>query len=156
MNIQIVYFSASGITAKAARRLGDLTNSPVFEIEPAVPYTASDLDWTNKTSRSTLEMKKPMAPVDVKTLPDHLDCDTLLIGFPVWWYRAPSIINTFLSKVDTAGMKVAPFITSGGSGMEGVESQLERNFPKIDWKQGLRITPQTTDAQLNAWIESLN
>ena len=121
--ILVAYFSATGTTADAAKRLADAVKGDLFEIRPAVPYTAADLDWTDKHSRSTLEMKDPASRPEVSSHVDNMDqYDTLFVGFPIWWYVAPTIINTFLDEYDFSGKTVIPFATSGGSGMDGTES----------------------------------
>ena len=116
--ILVAYFSATGTTADAAKRLADAVKGDLFEIRPAVPYTAADLDWTDKHSRSTLEMKDPASRPEVSSHVDNMDqYDTVFVGFPIWWYVAPTIINTFLDEYDFSGKTVIPFATSGGSGM---------------------------------------
>ena len=116
--VLVAYFSATGTTAGAAKRLADAVKGDLFEIKPAAPYTASDLDWTDKHSRSTLEMKDPNSRPEVSSHVDNMDqYDTVFVGFPIWWYVAPTIINTFLEAYDFSGKTVIPFATSGGSGM---------------------------------------
>lgn len=116
--ILVAYFSATGTTADAAKRLADAVKGDLFEIRPAVPYTAADLDWTDKHSRSTLEMKDPASRPEVSSHVGNMDqYDTVFVGFPIWWYVAPTIINTFLDEYDFSGKTVIPFATSGGSGM---------------------------------------
>ena len=116
--VLVAYFSATGTTAGAAKRLADAVKGDLFEIKPAVPYTASDLDWTDKHSRSTLEMQDPNSRPEVSSHVDNMDqYDTVFVGFPIWWYVAPTIINTFLEAYDFSGKTVIPFATSGGSGM---------------------------------------
>lgn len=116
--VLVAYFSATGTTAKAAKRLADAVQGDLFEIRPAVPYTATDLDWTDKRSRSTVEMQNPASRPEISSHVDNMaQYDTVFVGFPIWWYVAPTIINTFLEEYDFSGKTVIPFATSGGSGM---------------------------------------
>jgi len=118
MKCLVAYFSASGVTAKLARELAAAAGADLFEIKPAVPYTEADLDWRDKTSRSTVEMKDPASrPAVTEKVADMGRYDTIFVGFPIWWYVAPTIINTFLEQYDLTGKTVVPFATSGGSGM---------------------------------------
>ena len=131
--VLVAYFSATGTTADAAKHLADAVKGDLFEIKPAVPYTASDLDWTDKHSRSTREMKDPNSRPEVSSHVDNMDqYDTVFVGFPIWWYVAPTIINTFLEAYDFSGKTVIPFATSGGSGMgktlEGLKKSCSRNL----------------------------
>ena len=114
----VAYFSASGVTKKTAETLAEAIGADLFEIKPAVPYTRADLDWTDKQSRSTKEMNDPASrPVVAETLDTMAQYDTVFVGFPIWWYVAPTIIDTFLEQYDFAGKTMIPFATSGGSGM---------------------------------------
>ena len=127
--VLVAYFSATGTTAGAAKRLAGAVKGDLFEIKPTVPYTASDLDWTDKHSRSTLEMKDPNSRPEVSSHVDNMDqYDTVFVGFPIWWYVAP----TFLEAYDFSGKTVIPFATSGGSGMgktlEGLEKSCSGNL----------------------------
>ena len=111
------YFSASGTTAKVAEMLAKAANADIYEIKPAVPYTRADLDWMNKKSRSSVEMSdKSSRPELADKSANIADYDTVLLGFPIWWYVAPTIINTFLESYDFSGKKIVLFATSGGSG----------------------------------------
>ena len=127
----VAYFSASGVTAKMAKALAEVTGADLFEIQPVVPYTNADLDWMNKKSRSSVEMSDPASRPEIgNKVPDMDQYDTVFVGFPIWWYVAPTIINTFLESYDFSGKTVAAFATSGGSGMGSQEirtiCQLER------------------------------
>ena len=114
----VAYFSAGGVTKKVAERLAAAAGADLFEIEPAVPYTVADLDWTNKKSRSSVEMNDPSSRPEIARRLDSLEeYDTVFLGFPIWWYVAPTIINTFLESYDFAGKTIIPFATSGGSGL---------------------------------------
>lgn len=118
MKILVAYFSASGQTAKLAKTLAGVTGGDLFEIAPETAYTAADLDWMDKKSRSTIEMKDPKSrPAIAGKVADMAQYDTVFVGFPIWWYQAPRIIETFLESYDFSGKTVIPFATSGGSGM---------------------------------------
>lgn len=130
----VVYFSATGTTKAAAQRLAKEKNADLFEIVPEKPYTAADLDWRDKQSRSTLEMKdKSSRPAIKNTCPNIADYDTIWIGFPVWWYTAPTIINTFIEAHDLSGKVLNVFATSGGSGIEGSAKDLKKAYPQYTW-----------------------
>lgn len=106
----VAYFSASGITAKVAETLAEAIGADIYEIEPEVPYTKADLDWTNKQSRSSIEMNNPLSRPSIAGMRDNMsDYDTIFVGFPIWWYVAPTIINTFLESYDLTGKTVIPF-----------------------------------------------
>ena len=114
----VAYFSATGTTARAAERLAKAIGADLHEIRPKVPYTKKDLDWTDTHSRSTLEMKDKSSRPEIEGQVENMDqYDTIYVGFPIWWYVAPTIINTFLESYDLSGKTVVPFATSGGSGM---------------------------------------
>ena len=114
----IAYFSASGETARLAKTLAAVTGGDLFEIRPAQKYTAADLNWMDKRSRSTVEMQNPASRPEIGSHVDNMaQYDTVFVGFPIWWYVAPTIINTFLEEYDFSGKTVIPFATSGGSGM---------------------------------------
>lgn len=113
----VAYFSATGVTAAAAEKLAQAAQADLFEIKPQVPYTAADLNWRDKNSRSTIEMRdKASRPAMVDADAHIADYDTVFLGFPIWWYVAPTIINTFLERYDFSGKTVVLFATSGGSG----------------------------------------
>lgn len=135
----VAYFSASGVTRHAAKDLAKAAHADLFEIEPEQPYTAADLDWTNKQSRSTREMNDPASrPAIKKTAPNLAAYDTVYVGFPIWWYVAPTIVNTFLESGDFAGKRVVPFATSGGSGMGKTVAALKPSAPSADSACSLR------------------
>lgn len=113
----VAYFPATGVTAAAAKKLAQAAQADLFEIKPQVPYTAADLNWRDKNSRSTVEMRdKTSRPAMVDADAHIADYDTVFLGFPIWWYVAPTIINTFLERWDFSGKTVVLFATSGGSG----------------------------------------
>ena len=121
----VAYFSASGVTKKLAQTLADAIGADLFAIEPKVPYTKADLNWMDKQSRSTIEMQNPASRPEIAgTCANIADYDTVFVGFPIWWYVAPTIVNTFLESIDLSGKTVVPFATSGGSGMGGTNKAL--------------------------------
>ena len=130
----VVYFSATGTTKAAAQRLAKEYNADLYEITPEQPYTAADLDWTNKQSRSTLEMQDKSSRPAIKGHCERIaDYDTVWIGFPVWWYTAPTIINTFIEAHDLGGKVLNVFATSGGSNVTGSASDLKKAYPQYTW-----------------------
>ena len=150
----VAYFSASGVTAKAAGKLAKAADADLFEIKPVQPYTRADLDWMNKKSRSSVEMSNPDSRPEIgNKIPDMGQYDTVFVGFPIWWYVAPTIINTFLESYDFTGKKIATFATSGGSGMGKTDSILKKCAPNADWKEGKRFGSADKNA-LKAWAES--
>ncbi|MBO4581660.1 MAG: NAD(P)H-dependent oxidoreductase [Bacteroidales bacterium] len=130
----VVYFSATGNTKAAAIHLAKEKDADIFEIVPAQAYTGADLDWRNKQSRSTLEMKDKTSRPAIKTICEHIDnYDTLWIGFPIWWYTAPTIINTFIEAHNLNGKVINVFATSGGSGVKGSADDLKKTYPQYNW-----------------------
>lgn len=130
----VVYFSATGTTKAAAQRLAKEHNADLFEITPEVPYTAADLDWRDKGSRSTLEMKDKSSRPAIKGRCENIaQYDTVWIGFPVWWYTAPTIVNTFTEAHDLSGMVLNVFATSGGSTVDGSYNDLKNAYPQYTW-----------------------
>ena len=127
----VAYFSATGTTRAAAQRLAKEKNADLYEIAPAVPYTSADLDWRDKQSRSTKEMQDKSSRPAIKGTCDNIaDYDTIWIGFPIWWYTAPTIINTFIEAHDLSGKTICVFATSGGSGVSGSASDLKKAYPQ--------------------------
>ena len=130
----IVYFSATGTTKAAAQKLAQEFNADLYEITPEQPYTAADLDWRDKKSRSTLEMQDKSSRPAIKGKCENIaDYDTVWIGFPVWWYTAPTIVNTFIEAHDLSGKVLNVFATSGGSGVEGSANDLKKAYPQYKW-----------------------
>ena len=147
----VAYFSASGTTKEAAKRLAKAAGADLFEIRPAIPYTSADLNWMDKKSRSSVEMNDPDSrPEIAETMPNMADYNTVFIGFPIWWYVAPHIIHTFLESYDFTGKTLVPFATSGGSGMGRTVDELRKLFPKSDWKTG-KVVNGVSDQALAAW-----
>lgn len=149
----VAYFSASGVTKAAAERLAKAAKADLFEIKPAVPYTQADLDWTNKKSRSSVEMNNPNSRPEIAEKVSNMgDYDTVLIGFPIWWYVAPTIINTFVESYDFSGKTIVSFATSGGSGMGRTVDVLKPLCPAADWKKG-KMLNRVSDRELEDWVK---
>ena len=130
----IVYFSATGNTKAAAQKLAQEFNADLYEITPEMPYTAADLNWRDKTSRSTQEMKDKSSRPAIKGKCENIaDYDTVWIGFPVWWYTAPTIVNTFIEAHDLNGKVLNVFATSGGSPVEPCAADLKKAYPQYQW-----------------------
>ena len=130
----VVYFSATGTTKAAAQRLAKEFNADLYEITPEVPYTAADLDWRDKQSRSTIEMNDKTSRPAIKGRCENIaDYDTVWIGFPIWWYTAPTIVNTFIEAHDLSGKTLNVFATSGGSGVTGSAKDLKKAYPQYTW-----------------------
>ena len=135
--ILVTYFSASGVTARAAREIAQAVGADLYEIRPEVPYTGADLNWMDKKSRSTKEMSDPACrPAIAGPVENMEQYDTVFVGFPIWWYVEPRIVDTFLESYDFSGRTVIPFATSGGSGIGKAEKSLEAHCPKANWKRG--------------------
>lgn len=148
----VAYFSASGNTAKLAENLADAIGADVFAIEPMVPYTNEDLDWRNKSSRSSIEMADKTSRPAVKRKRDNIeDYDTIFVGFPIWWYIAPTIINTFLECYDLTGKTIIPFATSGGSDMGDTNKYLQPSCPESVLKTGRIFDVSASKAELAMW-----
>lgn len=134
--ILVAYFSASGVTKRAAEEMAAETGADLYEIVPAQPYTRADLDWTDRSSRSTLEMKDPGCRPEIAEEADVSGYDVVFVGFPVWWYVEPRIVDTFLESRDFSGKILIPFATSGGSGISGAEKSMKAHCPNAVWKRG--------------------
>ena len=153
----VAYFSASGVTEAVARSLAQTAEADLYKIQPEVPYTSADLDWMDKKSRSSLEMNDPASrPAIVIGDLDISSYDVVFLGFPVWWYVAPTIINTFLEDYDFAGKTVIPFATSGSSGIENSEKKLQQQYPSINWKSGKLLNGHPDNTALASWVKTLN
>lgn len=152
----VAYFSASGTTAKVAEILAEAIGADIFEIAPEVPYTPADLDWMDKKSRSTIEMQDPASRPSIAAKRDNMvDYDTIFLGFPIWWYVAPTIINTFLESHDLTGKTIVPFATSGGSGMGKTNEKLLPSCPGAKLLEGKVFKSSTGKAELAKWVDGL-
>jgi len=155
--ILVAYFSASGVTAKAAKALAEAAGADLYEIKPEKPYTREDLNWNDKKSRSSVEMNdKTSRPAIVGNVADMAQYQTVFVGFPIWWYVAPTIINTFLESYDFSGKTVVPFATSGGSGMGKTNTGLAPSCQGASLLDGKMLNGMQSQADLKAWVESLN
>lgn len=155
--VLVAYFSASGVTAGVAKDLAEAAGADIYEIRPEVPYTRADLDWMDKKSRSTIEMNDPaFRPAITGELPDFEKYDVLFVGFPIWWYVAPTIINTFLESGRLAGKTVIPFATSGGSGMGKTNERLKPSCTGAALLDGKVLNGRPSKDSLKAWVDSLN
>ena len=151
--VLVTFFSASGVTARVAQNIANNISADIYEIKPKEPYTPADLNWLNWKSRSSIEMKdKSSRPEIENSTIDISEYDTILIGFPVWWYTAPTIINTFIESNDFASKTLIPFCTSGGTGISGAEKDLRNAYPQYNWKEGRRLTGKEDKAFIEEWI----
>lgn len=152
----VAYFSASGITAKVAQRLAHAIEADTFEIRPQTPYTQADLNWADRSSRSSVEMRDPACrPPLQDELPNVQDYEVVFVGFPVWWYKEPSIIDTFMEGCDWNGQTVIPFATSTSSGLGESRQHLQEMAPKTTVKDGKRFDAAVTDKELADWAKSV-
>ncbi len=151
----VAYFSASGVTARLAKKLAAVTDADLFEIVPETPYTAADLDWTNKASRSSVEMNDPTSrPAVASRAADLSRYDRIFVGFPIWWYTAPTIVNTFLEQYDLTGKTVVPFATSGMSPIGRSAADLRPSAKGAQVLDGRRFSADVPDAELRQWAEN--
>ena len=156
MNALVAYFSATGTTAAAANVLADALGAEVYEIRPAVPYSRADLNWMDQNSRSSVEMKdKNSRPVLADPDAPVAGHDVIFLGFPVWWYVAPTILNTFLEAYDFAGKTIVLFATSGGSGLGKSAAGLKNSAPGAKIIDGRMLNGKLIQAELKDWAERL-
>lgn len=142
----VTYFSASGVTRKAAEELAAVAKADIHEIKPAEPYTREDLDWRNKKSRSSLEMQNEDArPALDGAIPDLSEYDTVYIGFPIWWGVAPRVVNTFIENSDLKDKDLIVFATSGGSGLEYAVNDLRKRYPELNIRSGRLVKGKVTE-----------
>lgn len=152
----VAYFSASGTTARLAKTVASAVGGDLHEIIPIHPYTAADLNWNNSHSRSSIEMNdKSFRPIVANKVENMADYDVIYVGFPIWWYVAPTIINTFLEQYDLSGKTVIPFATSGGSGMGNTNAELAPSCRGAVLKDGRRFSASASEAEIKAWADSL-
>ena len=152
----VAYFSATGVTAKVAEKLAEAIGADIYEIEPAVPYSKADLDWINQKSRSSVEMSDPASRPAIAGKRDNMDdYDTIFIGFPIWWYVAPHIINTFLESYDMTGKTIIPFATSGGSGMGKTNESLTPSCKGAKLIEGKVFKSRTNLSEIAIWVDNL-
>lgn len=152
----VAYFSCSGVTAKTAQTLAKAAGADIFEIKPAIPYTSADLNWNDKNSRSSVEMNdQSIRPAIAEKLSNMADYDIVFVGFPIWWYIAPTIINTFLESYDFSGKTIVPFATSGGSGMGKTDEVLHALCPDtVKWEKG-KLLNRISEDEMKLWVDSI-
>lgn len=156
MKTLVAYFSAGGATQKLAKTLASVVDGTLHQIRPETEYTPADLDWQDKHSRSTIEMQDPACrPALAGSVEGINQYDIIFVGFPIWWYEAPRVIQTFLESYDLTGKTVIPFATSGGSGMGNTDSILQRSAPKAGWKLGKRLKATASAQEVTNWLKSL-
>lgn len=147
----VAYFSASGVTAKLAERLAEAVGADLFEIAPETPYTKADLNWMDKNSRSTVEMNDRACRPPMAKTPDVSGYEVIFVGFPVWWYREPSIIDTFMESADFTGKIVVPFCTSGGSDLGDSTQNMQALAKGAVVEEGKRFSGRTSADELKNW-----
>lgn len=152
--VLVAYFSASGTTKAVALQLAEVAGADLHEIKPEQPYTDADLDWNDKQSRSSVEMQdKHSRPAITAKLQNMNDYDVVYVGFPIWWYTCPTIINTFMEAYDFHGKTLIPFATSGGSSIKKACADLKATYPNLNWKEG-KLLNRTSKAELQKWADS--
>ncbi|MBQ4401146.1 MAG: NAD(P)H-dependent oxidoreductase, partial [Synergistaceae bacterium] len=152
----VAYFSASGVTGSVAKKLAEATGADLYEIRPAVKYTSADLNWNNSSSRSSVEMKdKSSRPELADKSAEISGHDVIFLGFPIWWYVAPTIINTFLEAYDFSGKKIILFATSGGSGFGRAVEGLKPSAPNAEIREGKLFRSSVSVNELKKWAEGL-
>ena len=157
MSRLVAYFSASGSTAKLAKTLSAAADAALYEIKPAVAYERRDLNWMDKKSRSTVEMQDPSCrPALADTAAPVAEADVIFLGFPIWWYREPSLIDSFLEAYDFSGKTIVPFFTSGGSGLGEGQGRIEKLARGAKVLPGRRFSARASEGELKGWIESLH
>ena len=153
--VLVAYFSATGTTKGVAKQLAEVTGGTLHEIKPAQPYTDADLDWRDKQSRSSVEMQdKSSRPAITDKLTNMQDYDIIYVGFPIWWYTCPTIINTFMETYDFKGKTVIPFATSGGSTIKKACEDLKAAYPDVNWKEG-KLLNRASKQELETWVKGL-
>ena len=151
--VLVAYFSASGVTKTVAEKLARAAGADLFEIAPAKAYTRADLNWRDKNSRSSVEMNDRACRPAMANKPDVTAYDVIFVGFPVWWYREPSIIDTFMESVDFTGKTVVPFCTSGGSGLGDSAKNMQSLAPSANVLDGKRFPSSASADELKKWTE---
>lgn len=152
----VAYFSASGVTAKVAKKLASAIGADLFEIQPEQLYTDDDLNWQNSRSRSSVEMKdRSCRPAIASKVENMAQYDCVFVGFPVWWYREPSIIDTFMEAYDFSGKKIVPFCTSGGSGLGDSAQNMQKLASGATVVNGKKFSSSVSENELKSWAESV-
>ena len=157
MSRSVAYLSAGGSTAKLAKTLSAAADAALYEIKPAVAYERRDLNWMDKKSRSTVEMQDPSCrPALADAAAPVAEADVIFLGFPIWWYREPSLIDSFLETYDFSGKTIVPFFTSGGSGLGEGQGRIEKLARGAKVLPGRRFSARTSEGELKGWIEALH
>ena len=152
----VVYFSVNGDTREVALKLANVVNADVHEIMPQIPYTNDDLNWMNKKSRTSVEMSDKSSRPAIENKVENMEqYDTIYIGFPIWWYVAPTIINTFLESYNMEGKTIIPFATSGGSGMGNTNKELQNSCKGAILKEGQVFSRKVSEDELREWISNV-
>ena len=152
----VAYFSASGVTASVAEKLSKAIDADLYEIAPEIPYTRADLNWMDKKSRSTVEMEDRSSRPAIGTKVENMEqYDTVFVGFPIWWYREPSIIDTFMEAYDFTGKTVVTFATSGGSGLGDSYKNLQALAPGAKVVNGEKFPGSVSEEKLRAWAQGI-
>lgn len=150
----VAYFSASGTTAQVAKTLASAIDADLHEILPVQKYTSADLNWTNEKSRSSVEMNdKSFRPAIANQVENMAQYDVIYVGFPIWWYVAPTIINTFLESYNLEGKVIVPFATSGGSGMGRTNANLKNSCKGAELREGKRFDAGASVQEMKSWTE---
>ena len=151
----VAYFSASGTTRKIAEMIAEVGDFSLYEITPKELYTSDDLNWMNKKSRSSVEMSNKKIRPEITDTDAHIkEYDTIILGFPIWWYVAPTIVNTFLEKYDFSGKKIVLFATSGGSGFGNTVKELKPSAPGAEIVEG-QLLNRANKQEIEKWVKSL-
>ena len=154
--VLVAYFSATGTTKKVAEKLAKATGGNLFEIKPQVEYTSEDLNWNDKKSRSSVEMNDEFSRPEIENVVENIDdYDTVFVGFPVWWYIPPRIIQTFIEKHNLSGKKIITFATAGGSGIKGSTDFLKKNYSDLNIIEGKRFGWNESLESIGAWVEKI-
>ena len=151
--VLVSYFSASGVTKGVAEKVATAVNGDLFEIEPVEKYTKEDLDWTNKQSRSSIEMNVNIKPAITTKVSNLEDYDTICLAFPIWWYKEPTIIDQFLEENDMSGKDIYVFVTSGSSSIDSTYKSLKETFPNLNFVSGKRFTGRESAEEYASWIK---
>ena len=152
--VLVVYFSATGTTEQVAKQIAKIADADICEITPAKPYSSADLDWTNKQSRSSVEMNNPMARPEIKAVSvDVSKYDYVFLGYPIWWDLAPRTVNSFIETADLAGKTVIPFATSGSSTIANSVAVLKQSYPKIKWQTG-KLLNHVSEKEMETWVSA--
>ena len=151
--ILISYFSASGVTKNVAEHIATVVSGDLFEIEPAKKYTDADLDWTNKESRSSIEMREGIKPEILNKVSNLEEYDTICLGFPIWWYKEPTIIDKFLEENNMLGKNIYVFVTSGSSTIDSTYKSLQNNFPNLNFVKGVRFALPVVESEIIDFVK---